>query len=44
MDPYEELNIAMQENFKEIIVDLDQILMEKIKDGYKNVVDYSLIH
>jgi len=43
-DPYEEVNIAKQEDFKEIIVDLDQILMGKISDGYKNVVDYSLIH
>ena len=43
-DPYEEVNIAKQENFKKIILDLDQILMGKISDGYKNVVDYSLIH
>ena len=39
-DPGEEVNIAMEENHKEIIVYLDQIFMEKISDGYKNVVDY----
>jgi len=39
-DPSEEVNIAMEENHKEIIVDLDQVFMEKFSGGFNNVVDY----
>jgi len=39
-DPGEEVNLAVEEKSKEIILDLDQVLMERISDGYQNVVDY----
>ncbi|MCK4679441.1 MAG: sulfatase [Bacteroidales bacterium] len=39
-DPGEEVNLAVEKKSKEIILDLDQVLMERISDGYQNVVDY----
>lgn len=38
-DPWEEVNLAVEKNSEETIIGLDKVLMERISEGYQNVVE-----
>ena len=39
IDPYEELNLAMDEKYRATVTDLNQDLRERVSEGFRNVVE-----